>query len=285
MIYKDITFNDYLKLPGLNSSKLKPYIRSPRYGFYKESTEFKGSSAMNIGTLAHAFILEGEERFHDMIKDEFISEGYPVNPKTKKPYGQETILFKSWYDNQDTEKRVIYPEDIKKAIKIVRAVSRHKTSNNILKRCNYREIAVTWTCKKTGVLCKALIDACGEGIAVDLKTIGKPLILGILEKELFDRQYYMQFSFYADGLHENGIDPDEFYVIFAQNNEENDVGCFEVNYSSMEQGRSDYIKAIGNYQVAHNCEGAQKPGAYPGIESITIPYYAIKDDPLEYVQP
>lgn len=281
MIYEGITFKDYLKLEGFNSSLLKPYSKSPRYGYWSEHKERKKSKEMSIGKLAHALILEGREAFNKLLIDDYILSGAPVNPKTGVAYGNNTKKFNDWWDKQDQAKQFITEEDLKEIEFITEAVISHSAASTILKRCDKRESAITWTCKYTGVKCKALIDLYGHVVGADLKTISKDLKKSILESEMYNRQYHLQFSFYEDGLEANGINIDDFYVIFAQNKSPYDVACMRVNYTAMDQGREDYIKAIGNYNKARE-EGDQKTGAYPNIETIGIPYYAIEDNDEDF---
>jgi hypothetical protein len=277
MIYRNKTFNQYLAMPGLNSSTIKPYSISPRYGFWKESKVYDQSGALKIGHLVHSGALEGDAALIKSIEKEHIISGYPINDSTGKPYGKGTVKFKEWYADQDQSKDVIYPDELEKAKKIISFIRQHDATMSVLSKCSERELIVTWKCQYTGMNCKAMIDACGPGIGFDLKTTRLDLFTNKLEREMYERQYHMQFSFYADGLHANGIDPDVFYAGFAQNQEPYDIGCFEINYTALEQGRTDYIKAIANYHKARN-EGPNKTGNFPKITQLGIPYYAVEQD-------
>lgn len=279
MIYPNITFEDYQKLPGLNASTLKPYSISPRYGYFKEKKGFEKSHAMSLGTLVHALVLEGESAAQEVIDNKYITSGFPINPKTGNPYGEGTAKYKDWLSEQDPKKEVVFPVEIEVTKKISRAIASHEKSNKVLIRANQRETAITWTCPYTGFSCKALVDFFGNGIAGDLKTFGKQLTFTSIEREMYDRQYYLQFAFYRDGLIQNGFDVEEFYVIFAQNKDDYDVGCFDVCDLTLTQGQSDYIKAIHNYDKATNDKNEFKNGLFPEITTIGIPHWYIEDAP------
>ena len=272
-IHENITFSEYLALPGLNSSLLKPYSKSIRYGAWKEQKGFKPSQAMNIGSLAHCLVLEGEEALNNLISTEFIIEGFPVNPSSKKPYGETSNKWTDWLETVDPNKKVMLPDELERVKAMTKAISEHTGAMHILNQCDKRETAITWTCQHTGQLMKALVDGFGSGISMDLKTIGKQLSSKGLEREMFDRQYHMQFSMYSDGLHMNGFDT-EFFVIFVQSKDEMDVCCALVNYAAMEQGRTDYIKAVENYKRRNE---PVKVGLFPTIIDLSIPYYAIEE--------
>ena len=274
-IHENLTFQQYLDLPGFNASKLKPYSISPKYGYYMEHKPFQVSQAMNIGTLTHALILEGQEAADKLIAKEFITEGFPINTSTGKPYGETSKNWKAWLETIPKGKRVILPEELERVKAQCQAVAQHQPSVDLLRDCKYRETAVTWKCEYTGELMKALLDFFGQSKSGDLKTFGKALSRGSLEREMYDRQYHMQFSMYADGLHRNGYDT-EFFAIFVQSKDDHDVGCFNINYAALEQGRSDYIKAIANYHTAR-IEGAFRKGRFPTVEDLSIPYFAIEE--------
>lgn len=271
------SFSNYLKRPELNNSTLKNYLKSPLDGIYNASKEWGESGAVNKGTLAHAASLEGVAAYKKLLEQEFILSGFPINKSTGKPFGMGSDKFKNWYAEQDQSKSVIFPDDLKETEKIIQSLRGHKAAQSVLKRCDKREITITWRCQYTGENCKARIDACGKGLGVDLKTTRIEFEIGLLESEIYKRAYHMQFAFYSDGLHQNGIDTDEFYVIFAQNKAPYDVGCFEVNYTAIEQGRTDYIQAIANYHKAQQPQQANV-GRFPKIGTIGIPYYAIQQD-------
>jgi len=277
MIYKDITFEDYLKLDGINASKLKPYSISPKRGLYKENKKFNRSMAMSLGSLVHAHVLEGQKAAQELIDSKYITSGFPINESTGKAYSETSKKYQEWIAKQDPSKEVIFPEILENTVsKVVRAISGHKPSVNTLKQCSYREVAITWVCQYTGAKCKALVDFFGENIAGDLKTFGQEMTQHSLKREIATRQYHLQFAFYRDGLIKNNINIDEFRVIFAKTSEDYDVGCFIVNDESLNQGQDDYIKAIGNYMIAHNSKDIK--GCFPDLGYIGIPNSYLEND-------
>lgn len=281
MIYENIKFADYLALPGLNASTLKPYSISAKFGEYKRAKEFNQSEAMNLGSLVHAYILEGQKKAIELLKEDYIIEGFPVNPSTGKPYGEGTQKYTDWAATLPAHKSILKPDKVEEAIEIYKAVAEHEPSAAILKECTKRETAITWTCSHTGEKMKALVDFFGKKTAGDLKTYGREeMHLNGLQSEMYKRQYHLQFAFYMDGLQANGFNIEAFYVIFAQSIAPYDVGCFAVNYTAIEQGRTDYIQAVANYHKAQNAAKANKPivGLFPYLSDINIPYFAISGD-------
>lgn len=280
MIYKNIMFQEYLAIPAMNASKLKPYSISPRFGWFKEHKDFKRSMAMSVGSLVHALVLEGENAYQELISTKYITSGFPVNEKTGKPFGETSGKYTAWLEDQPAHKEVIFPELLESTVgKVARAVAAHGPSRDVLLASNYRETAVTWTCQFTGIECKALIDFYGADFGGDLKTFGKQLTFHNMEREIFDRQYHMQFAFYQDGMRANDIPCDDFYVIFAQNKDDYDVGCFMIDEPTLEQGQADYLKAIANYHIAKEDKSEFKAGSFPKIVDIGIPHYHLDEAP------
>jgi hypothetical protein len=281
MIYKNMSFDDYRKLPGLNASKLKPYSISPRHGYFKEKKNEEDkprSQALSIGTLVHALVLEGQDAAEELIKSKYITSGFPINTKTNKPYGEDSQKYKLWLQDQDPNKSVINKIDLAIVRKIARAINSHSKSRWLLSLAPYRETAITWNCPFTGIPCKAMVDFYGGDFAADLKTFGKQLTFKSIEREMYERQYHLQFAFYRDGLKANGFNAEDFYVIFAQNKDDYDVGCFHVDELSLQQGQNDYLKAIKNYNIATEDKDEFKPGLFPEIATIGIPNYALEFD-------
>ena len=278
MIYENITFKEYLELPGLNASKLKPYSISPAKGKYEETKTFKRTMAMSLGSIVHAYVLEGDEAARQLIEQHYITSGFPINEKTEKPFGEGTAKYKSWLATQDETKEVIFPDVLRNTVlNITDAINGHTESRDILKRADKRETAITWTCQYTGVECKALVDFFGNDLIGDLKTFGKEMTHHSLEREMYDRKYHIQFSYYLDGLNQNGYEVEDFYVIFARTCEDYDVGAFLIDPSTIAQGRKDYIRAIRNYQKATN-NPAHITGSFPYLGRLGIPRYHINND-------
>ncbi len=274
MIYENMTFADYLKIPALNSSTLKPYVISPRKGFYEQNKESESKEAFKIGRLVHSLTLEGEEKTKEEIRNNYITSGFPVNPNTKKPYGQDTQKFKKWHDEQGN-KDILTDIEFNTIKKIVRAIKNNKEAVKLLDQSPYRETVLTWTCRFTGHKCKAMIDAHSKCLAGDLKTISKQLTKSNLEREIYNRSYHLQFAFYRDGLKANNINAEDFFVIFAQSQDEYDVASFYIDEETLHQGQNNYLKAIKNYNIAYSDNSEFKKGIYKSTEIIGIPHYLI----------
>jgi len=283
MIYDNGTFEEYQKMDGMNASRLKPYAHSPRDGWVAESKVWSQSKAMNVGTLVHAYVLEGEKAFNEAIKRDYITTGFPVNKTTGKPYAMTSGKFKEWFADQDQNKKIIQPEDLLEIQQIAHAVKNHKPSVELLTQCEKRETVITWDCPHTGMKCKAMLDGFGQYVALDLKTIGKELTVNGMERQIFDFGYHLQFAFYLDGLIANGYTDASFYVIFAQSSGTYDVGAFEICYTAIDEGRSAYIRAIRNYKQAR--QEKNKTGRFPKLDTIGIPFFAITESILDVVEP
>lgn len=284
MIYENLPFADYRKLDGLNASLLKPYSISPRYGKYCEQRGFTQSSAMNMGSLVHSYVLEGEEAAKQLLAESYILDGFPVHESGRyegKMFGENTKQFKAWLEEQQPYARYLFPDQVEQCLDIARAVQCNPVANMVLADCPRRETALTWEIE--GVKCKAMIDFYGLAIAGDLKTTGKRLTKRNLERAILDFDYALQFSFYQDGLIANGMDIEEFVAIFVQNKDELDCATMVIDYDTYLYGQDQYMKAIENYKsVEHISDFRECPGLHSEMMTGGVPGY-IKDNDESFV--
>jgi len=90
----------------LSSHALGDFRKCPEFFRKKETGEIKDedSPAYALGRAAHCLILEGGEVFHQQYL-----AGEPVNEKTGKAYGRNTLAYQEWLAEQKQE--VITPSD------------------------------------------------------------------------------------------------------------------------------------------------------------------------------
>ena len=89
-ILPDTPFDEYKKMSGLNYHGLKNFYENPmlwKAGWFDERPETR---AMKFGTMAHVWLLQGDEAFGRR----YATWTPPVNPKTGSPFGAETKAYK-----------------------------------------------------------------------------------------------------------------------------------------------------------------------------------------------
>lgn len=285
-ITQSISRDDYFAQPLMNSSTLKPFLKSAKHGFYMMENKKEPSSSMSLGTAVHSLVLEGEKAFQELLDDYYCvirrdAENAPINPKTDTFYGTSSGKFKAWVAEYANGREVITEEAINETIKMARAAAAHGPTNNILFQCPERETMFTWVDEDTGIECKALTDFYGPKLGGDLKTCARMDTKDQIEKQIINFGYHFQFAFYLDGMRANGLDIQEFIAIFVSSSNEYDVGCFIMSDEAIKLGRKEYKKALVTYHnnlETNTLNSEDLEGAFPDIQKLSVPYWALNQN-------
>lgn len=175
---------EYVSSTLLSSFRKSPYLYWATIKGFIERTD---TPAFRFGRLAHKMILEPERAFMDAY-----AVGGPVNPKTGKPFGQET---KAWADYEAEIGKPIVSEDDYDKVRAMRySVMTHPEAAPFLTGHMYETIFRAETC---GVNCQIKVDAInGRGndiYLVDLKTCDD---LNFFEQDAARFQYVHQAALY-----------------------------------------------------------------------------------------
>lgn len=121
-----------------------------------------GTAAMDFGTAAHKFILEGEAAFLESYV-----VGGPVNPKTGKPFGRDSIAFKDWAAGSP-DKGVVTEDELK----VIRSMDASVRGHALIRPYLQDGIAEgVVRAKYHGAPCQIRIDwLSADGTICDLKT-------------------------------------------------------------------------------------------------------------------
>jgi hypothetical protein len=259
-VYKNISREEYFKLPGVNASRLKPYYESALNGNYESSKERTETPAMRFGTACHSMILE-PEKFVDVYD---VLE-LPINEKTQKEYGADTKKAQEYIATLPKNKKYLSSEEFKMLGNIEANIANNKSAVKILNACPDREMALTWIDDESGIECKALLDFVGDKLAGDFKTTREIKfrtnpddVAKCLQWELISNKNLLQFAFYMDGLLANDFEIEQFAVIFAQNNGNCETLTAFLSDYSLNYGRQMYSRAMLNLVNKDKNESAFK---------------------------
>jgi hypothetical protein len=274
MIYEGITRADYDNLEGVNWSKLKHFKDSIKRGVFMMENERKDTAAMRFGRALHVAVLEPKK-----FNYEFIIGRGPKHEKGKykgQEFGSDTKTFKEWLSKQPKNKEYLNTNEYNQVKKLYEVINSHQEVKFLLEQSELKECALTWVDPETGIKCKCLIDF-GSSVNCllgDLKSISKELTYDNLSKEIFQHDYYGQFSFYNTGAIQNGLNPLSFKVIWIQTNDENDCAVSNVGEQTMHYGKMLYEKCLANYQKSLNGE---KSGFHKKEFDLDVPYWAMDE--------
>jgi hypothetical protein len=152
-IIRNLSFEEYRALPGMNQSTLKEGLQSAAHMKWAIDHPKPPTAAMALGTAFHVLTTEP-----DSFAERYLVGG-PINPSTGKPYGSDTKKFAEWVAENGAGKAVITQEDYASASAMADAIRRLPGAADILAMPKLDiEIVIQWTDEGTGVLCKCRLD-------------------------------------------------------------------------------------------------------------------------------
>jgi exodeoxyribonuclease VIII len=251
--HPDTPFEEYLAWDAVGSHDLMLMRRSPAH--YREAKLHPSppTTAMRLGTAAHAWILTA-----DRAADEVVVAP-KVDRRTKA--GKE-----AWaeFEARSGGRTIVSEDEADTLSKMAAAVSHSPAAQRVLSAAGMRECSYAWQDPDTGIICRGRPDAKCANMVVDLKTCADASP-GEFAKSVFKYNYHMQGAFYLDGLSDNGhIDKDALFVIVAvEKTAPYGVGVYVIDDDGINAGRIAYRRALQTYKdcVARN--------EWPGYEAAT----------------
>lgn len=246
-IYGGLTHAD---LPGgLSASGAKTLLfQSPAAYKWQREHPKPATKSMDLGTLAHALILEGETRYL-VCRDGRTKEG-----KADRSRCMDEGLFP------------VTADDAALIEGIAKSVLEHTTAANILAHGD-PEQAVIWADEQTGVVCRGFIDWLNPKAIVDLKTTvdASPSGFG---RQAANLHYDLAAEFYRTAVESITGEALPVLHIAVENKPPHLVGVHQFPPEADERGRYDMRRAIDLYA---ECVAADEWPAY-GTDIIPTPW-------------
>lgn len=270
-IYHNIPFENYKRIPAINSSRLKRATRSMAHVLSALDEPDKETTAKAFGRLVHTITLQ-PELLSEVIPPPLNTTGkYKDNPK---PYGAETKAYAEFVE-ANPGKIVAAQEDIDHCVKIIEKVSAHPIAGPIIdfartqrgKPNRLTELTLVW--ERHGVLCKARVDIAKSGDCwADIKTCDDA------RPEAFARSvetyaYDIQYAMYRDGLSALGSVPLPFRWIAIETNGSHELMVHEPSDDWKAIAIASYELAIKQY--ADCVKSGKWPGYSRALSVIDIP--------------
>jgi GH24 family phage-related lysozyme (muramidase) len=273
-IHHNIPYADYHAIPRINASRLVNYIPSARYGRYMDQQPKEDTSSLTKGHASHTALLE-PHLYSDLYAVMPRFEGHPNSNDYKAQKA-------AWIAAHGSFAPLTAQED-ETAKAIAANVMRHPLAASLINGRGANEVTLIGQIE--GVDAKGRIDRVTtwtdpEGqtwpVIVDLKTTRTAPDHFLLSRELTKWHYHVKAAWYVDLMAAiKGVEM-RFVYIFAQTEAEQDVVVKMLGEDSIEQGRSEYKKALKRLLAA------EQTGIYPGrsnvMETIDIPSYAIEQE-------
>lgn len=256
-----ITDAEYFDVKAISATQIKQFDRGA-YWFWKsspfnpEKEPEKESDALVFGKLCHCLLLEPSQ-----FQGQYAVVDFGKTRNNKK--------YESAKD-ENPGKIIVTPDEVDRALKMIQNVKEHKLASAILDGAT-AEMPFVWKDPKTGMACKAKLDAIKRTkngiVVIDYKTSSD--IDGVLNwpQKL---QYPLQAEFYSRAVEAKyGEKPCEFVFVIQSNKEgEEDVVCVaNVEYETQEVAKSivdHHIAAIiDRLQIWEETKDKTVWAAYP----------------------
>jgi len=260
-IIEGLSHEQYAELPGEHSGGLKHMLVSPwQYARMAELPDNGETDAMRLGRATHTAIFQPER-----LNEEYIAWDGDRRGNAWDEFSAEAAL------NCQT---VLKNEQLDEAVKIARAVRRHKIVSGYLCVDGRAELVLTWIHDRTGIRLRARLDWLGSVLA-DLKTCRDPAP-GRFSTTSAQFGYHIQLALYADAAAACGLGTPPVRIIAAQNHEPYDVVVYKLHEDALYVGRMEYERALDLLVACR--ESGQWPGLAPDEElPLVLPAWTVPD--------
>ena len=157
LVLHNLPFDDYLRIPAVNSSRLK-LIRSESPKFFFENPNQSGTRSMGLGTLCHTAVLEPSE----------LRKRYVTCPSGMDEDGRKKP-FKDYKKSLAPGKILIKRAEMQLALDLAEDVHTYQEKFFPVDASNITELTIVWTDPDTGLRCKVRPDNYIPGAVMDLK--------------------------------------------------------------------------------------------------------------------
>lgn len=262
---------DYDEIGKLNISRLKEVKRSPLH-FLHMHEHPKESDPLTLGNATHVAVLEPERYASEFTIWNRLSDN--GNPCPRR--GQYWDAFVAAHPGR----KILSPEQNTTANEIAKAVRFHADANRYLETGD-PEVTLEW------LLPLELGSRPAKG-RVDWTTFvdGRPHLVGLKTSRdcrhfQFSRQaanlgYHLGWAYYFDGWKAiKGTEP-ECIEIVVESVPPYAVAVYRIPNEIILQGRDEYWECV---KILADCEASDSwPGPVVGVEDLTLPTWAYKQD-------
>lgn len=273
-LYKRLPYERYRVEEGVNFSRLKELVRSPKhYAFRIENP--KDTHPMRLGSAAHTAILEPHRFLAEYaLWDERTDDG-KVRPRRGK--GWDAFVVSSG------GKRIVKADEYHLAMAMRDAVRSHKPAMRYLRKGD-SEVSMWWADADTERECKGRVDWLtvdgNVDVLVGVKTARdcRCLPFGNAAAKL---GYHLQWAFYADGYEAITGKSPRVVEIVVESAPPHDVAVYIIPAEILDVGRDEYRTLL---KKLAECEEADEwPGSAAEEQILSFPtwVYAGEDDVTE----
>jgi exodeoxyribonuclease VIII len=265
----------YHKLPGLNWSRLKYVLESPRAYRHAVDNPPSETPAMAFGTAVHMAVLEPERAAVELITA-------PPEYLTATGLLSTAKAAKDWIGTLPADAIVLTPAQRIAIDTVCKHLAEHAGAKEWLALAHHREHVLTWQETSAKIDCKACVDAWGNGLLLDVKTWsprGRFSPDGFV-REALSRKYLGQLGWYFRGLEAAGQPVHRMGWVVIQSTAPHDVMVLELDVDAFDYALEEAQEAIDLFHL-WSSDGMPAHGAYPEAVLCNLPAYLQRDDPAD----
>ena len=280
-IHQGLSYEQYRDAPGVRSSDLKLFKRSPAHWKAAQENPKQHSEALEFGKLFHS-VIENGEKFMSQLKvmPEFI--GLTKEGKESKNSKEAKEKKEAWLNDQPENVIIISAEEERKITGMVKSLAANKTLTRMIKD-SVREASIWATDNETGLTVKCRPDLItAKGFVLDFKTTmdcSEKIFEGdIYKQSRYSPFYILQAAHYTHVMRMAGIgNPDLFCFVAVEKDPPYAMNTFELKIDSL--GAGDQWRSMLTKKYAE-CEKNQE---WPFNDGRVIPlaapeWFAIPED-------
>ncbi len=253
----------YHGLPAIGSTDLKNILKSPAHYLEAKSKWQEPTAAMFLGTLIHSVVLEPQS----------VDELYVIAPKFDKRTTAGKAAFAEFSDvNQG--KILVSQEHMDFALSCREALQKHPAAAFLLDTAE-AEAVIEWQDEKTGVACKARIDAIGPLWLADLKTTADASF-DAFQRSVHKYRMHVQAAHYLAGARALGLKDFTFNIVAVETSPPYAVAVYQLDGATVEKGEELRRIALNKFATA------QFTGKWTGysedVQLMNLPPWGFSED-------
>jgi hypothetical protein len=259
--YDNISIDDYHRnYPGWSKSALDKVHRSMAHYLSELESPKEQTEAMFFGSAFHTAILEPllfEKSYFSMPKiDKRTKEG-------KEEYARQIL--------NNVGKQPLSEDQFDRIEAMRKSINEHPIAGNLFVNGD-AEHSFFWIDKTTGLLCKCRPDYLRrDGICVELKTT-KDASYDSFQKDIANFRYYVQGSFFRDGINACNVECNEFLICAVETEAPFNVNVFRLDNESLNAGRVAYNGDLYRVKQFFETEESERFAGYlPVVHDMYLP--------------
>ena len=254
-LYEDVPFDEYAAWDLPSNTGLGKLARSPaHYKAWQEAPQ-ESTPALVLGSLFHALVLGGEDRFAVAPKcDRRTKAGKEDYAEFAETIGDREVVTQDQYDIANA---------------MTGSICRHPAALDVLDRCRRRELSAV--AEMDGMEYKCRFDLAGGGWLADLKST-QDASAEVFGKSIYNFGYHRQAGGYFNAAEQLGLDPACWLFIAIEKTPPYAVAVYKLGGMAIDTGRAEFKRLLGLY---YECRGRDEWPAYPvTVQDIELPVWA-----------